>query len=98
MWRAAATTHSDQRVADLVRREAEELHNGDTDYNHLLELIGDARVVLIGEASHGTVRGAEWHETHRAAPGIRMREPALQPALQPRSTSFTGSAPRSRSA
>jgi erythromycin esterase-like protein len=37
-------------LADAV----EPLHGTSHDYDSLLELIGDARIVLIGEASHGT--------------------------------------------
>src|SRR5436305_1919974 len=40
--------------AEFVHEIAQPL-NGDThDYDALLELIGDARIVLLGEASHGT--------------------------------------------
>jgi erythromycin esterase-like protein len=38
----------------VIRRHAHPLRGAATDYDPLLELIGDARVVLIGEASHGT--------------------------------------------
>ena len=40
--------------AELVREIAQPLDGNADDYNALLELIGDARVVLIGEATHGT--------------------------------------------
>src|SRR2546423_444421 len=40
--------------AELVREIAQPLDGNSDDYNALLELIGDARVVLIGEATHGT--------------------------------------------
>ncbi len=46
-------------LAEAVRREAEPLTGGPNDYDSLLELVGDARFVLIGEASHGT------HEFYR---------------------------------
>jgi len=39
--------------AELVREIAEPL-SGLNDYDRLLELIGDARFVLLGEATHGT--------------------------------------------
>src|SRR5216117_888941 len=45
---------SDSRLVELVRREARLLTGGRRDYDPLLEWIGDARFVLIGEASHGT--------------------------------------------
>jgi erythromycin esterase-like protein len=40
--------------AELVRQVAQLLTGGPHDYDGLLELIGDARIVLLGEASHGT--------------------------------------------
>src|SRR5205809_4797210 len=40
--------------AELVREIAEPLSDGANDYDRLLELIGDARFVLLGEATHGT--------------------------------------------
>ena len=35
-------------AAELVQNTAEPLSGDNTDYNSLLELIGDARLVLIG--------------------------------------------------
>jgi erythromycin esterase-like protein/predicted phosphoribosyltransferase len=43
----------------VVRRHAVPLKGSPDDYNQLLNLIGDARVVLLGEATHGT------HEFYR---------------------------------
>ncbi len=40
--------------AELVREIAQPLSGGSDDYDALLELIGNARFVLIGEATHGT--------------------------------------------
>src|SRR5438552_535584 len=40
--------------AEFVREIAQPLSGDTTDYDKLMELIGDARFVLIGEASHGT--------------------------------------------
>jgi erythromycin esterase-like protein len=40
--------------AEFVRDVARPLSGARSDYDPLLELIGDARIVLIGEASHGT--------------------------------------------
>src|SRR5919199_5617408 len=48
---ADATTNS---LIDAVRQAAHPLTGAGEDYNPLMELIGDARFVLIGEASHGT--------------------------------------------
>jgi erythromycin esterase-like protein/predicted phosphoribosyltransferase len=39
---------------DTVRTAAASLLGGRDDYDRLLDLVGDARFVLIGEASHGT--------------------------------------------
>src|SRR5215216_3253990 len=40
--------------AEYVREIAQPLAGEARDYDALLQLIGDARLVLIGEASHGT--------------------------------------------
>ena len=48
---ADATTNS---LTDAVRQAAHPLTGAGEDYDPLMELIGDARFVLIGEASHGT--------------------------------------------
>lgn len=49
---AAADTSA--RVVELVRRAAVPLTGGRRDYDSLMAMIGDARFVLLGEASHGT--------------------------------------------
>src|SRR3954452_21722439 len=54
-------------VIAAVRRAASPLTGGTTDYDPLLELIGDARLVLLGEASHGT------QEFYRARAEITRR-------------------------
>src|SRR5215211_3375991 len=41
-------------TAEVVRRSARPLEGGPDDYDELLDLVGDARFVLLGEASHGT--------------------------------------------
>lgn len=48
--KSVPTGHITQRLADVVHR----LEGRQTDYDPLMNLIGDARVVLLGEASHGT--------------------------------------------
>src|SRR3977135_910878 len=40
--------------AEFVREIAQPLSGGVNDYDGLLELIGSARFVLLGEATHGT--------------------------------------------
>jgi erythromycin esterase-like protein len=54
-------------VHDAVRRAAHPLTGDDRDYDALLALIGDARIVLLGEASHGT------HEFYRERARITKR-------------------------
>ena len=41
-------------LPDLIREAAEPLIGSPSDYDSLLERVGDARFVLLGEASHGT--------------------------------------------
>src|SRR5213592_5110604 len=45
---------SDARAAEAARAAARPLGNSAADYDALLDLVGDARFVLMGEASHGT--------------------------------------------
>ena len=54
-------------LIDLVRDAALPLTGSARDYDPLLELIGDARYVLLGEASHGT------HEFYRERAQITKR-------------------------
>ena len=54
-------------VARLVATGAQPLTGGPSDFDELLELVGDARFVLIGEASHGT------HEFYRIRSEITKR-------------------------
>jgi erythromycin esterase-like protein len=49
----------ERAVLQALRREAHPLTGDHRDYDALLALIGDARIVLLGEASHGT------HEFYR---------------------------------
>ncbi len=58
---------SGHEAADLVRRAAHPLTGAPTDFDPILALVGDARVVLIGEASHGT------HEFYRIRAEITKR-------------------------
>lgn len=44
----------DARVTEAVRRAAVPVTGHGGDYDALMEMIGDARIVLLGEASHGT--------------------------------------------
>ena len=52
---------------DVIRRHAVQLDGGTHDYDRLLEDIGGARIVLLGEASHGT------HEFYRERALITRR-------------------------
>jgi erythromycin esterase-like protein len=54
-------------TAELVRRAAYRLTGAPGDYDPLIDLVGDARLVLLGEASHGT------HEFYRARAEITKR-------------------------
>jgi erythromycin esterase-like protein len=49
----------DFEASELIRHSLHPLVEGSQDYIPLMEMIGDARIVLIGEASHGT------HEFYR---------------------------------
>jgi erythromycin esterase-like protein/predicted phosphoribosyltransferase len=56
---ANASPRPEARPVDVVRRCAQPLTGDAGDYDALLQGIGDARMVLIGEATHGT------HEFYR---------------------------------
>jgi erythromycin esterase-like protein len=56
-----------QRIANAVRAQAQPLEGHAHDYDALFEQIGDARVVLLGEATHGT------HEFYRERARITQR-------------------------
>src|SRR5919107_1450830 len=53
--------------ADVIRSATHPLTGGARDYDPLFSLIGDARLVLLGEASHGT------HEFYRERARITQR-------------------------
>src|SRR5438045_3540426 len=58
----------DRAIEEVLEREAVPLRAGEmSDYDPLLDLIGDRRFVLIGEASHGT------HEFYRERAQITKR-------------------------
>ena len=54
-------------LTDLISKAAEPLAGSPDDYDALLDLVGDARFVLLGEASHGT------HEFYRERALISKR-------------------------
>jgi len=54
-------------ILDAIRREAHPLTGDRRDYDALMALVGDARIVLLGEASHGT------HEFYRERARITQR-------------------------
>jgi erythromycin esterase-like protein len=54
-------------IVGVLKDAAQPLNGASNDYNALLELIGDARLVLLGEASHGT------HEFYRERAQITKR-------------------------
>ena len=43
-----------RKLTDAVRENSHPLTGATSDYDPLMDSIGDARFVLIGEASHGT--------------------------------------------
>jgi erythromycin esterase-like protein len=45
---------AERAVIEAVRLDARELTGDRSDYDALLAMVGDARIVLLGEASHGT--------------------------------------------
>jgi erythromycin esterase-like protein len=57
----------DRAAARAVRAAARPLSGGSGDFDALLDLIGDARVVLLGEATHGT------HDFYRVRAEITKR-------------------------
>lgn len=61
------STLSDNALIDLIKKDARPLVGDHDDYDTLLSMIGDARVVLLGEASHGT------HEFYRERARITQR-------------------------
>ncbi|HSE26536.1 MAG TPA: erythromycin esterase family protein, partial [Pyrinomonadaceae bacterium] len=60
-------TETTVMLTDVVREAAHPLTGEVEDYNPLMDLIGDASLVLIGEASHGT------HEFYRERAQITKR-------------------------
>ena len=54
-------------LTDVVRQAAHPLKGADRDYDPLMEMIGDSRFVLLGEASHGT------HEFYKERAHITKR-------------------------
>lgn len=59
--------HEDARLAASLRRSVTRLDGSARDYDSLLEQIGDARIVLLGESTHGT------HEFYRERAKITKR-------------------------
>ena len=58
---------ADSALIEAVREAARPLTGADRDYDPLMELIGESRFVLLGEASHGT------HEFYRERARITQR-------------------------
>src|SRR5689334_18272976 len=62
--------HSDERIGETEQALADRLqrlHDRSDDYDTLVDTLGKARVVMIGEASHGT------HEFYRERAFITQR-------------------------
>jgi erythromycin esterase-like protein len=64
---AAADHRSSEAVAGRIDRACVPLHGSPTDYDDLLDAVGDRSVVLLGEATHGT------HEFYRERARITKR-------------------------
>ncbi|GAA5511823.1 uncharacterized protein Rv2030c [Deinococcus carri] len=60
-------THPEAALLQALREAARPLTGASSDYDELLDRIGDARFVLIGEASHGT------HEFYRERARLTRR-------------------------
>ena len=60
-------TDEEKDVVRLVRESAYPLTGNESDYDPLMELIGSARFVMLGEATHGT------HEFYRERARISRR-------------------------
>jgi erythromycin esterase-like protein len=60
-------TYDDQKVLEAIRQSAQRLTGESGDFDSLLQRVGEARFVLIGEASHGT------HEFYRLRAQITKR-------------------------
>jgi erythromycin esterase-like protein len=63
----ATMTTTDRAAVRVIRELAQPLRGGPSDFDFVVEAIGDARLVLIGEASHGT------HEFYRIRGEITKR-------------------------
>lgn len=63
----AAPGTADTTLLDAVRKTAPQLTGAAQDYDSLIDLVGDARFVLLGEESHGT------HEFYRERARITKR-------------------------
>src|SRR5271169_5709881 len=59
--------HRDREVVKTIRRAAHPLSGDTADFDPLVQAVGDARFVLLGEASHGT------HEFYRLRAQITKR-------------------------
>jgi len=54
MFGAKRKKSDDTKAAHLIKNNAKPVSGNPSDYDHLLEAVGDSQVVMIGEASHGT--------------------------------------------
>src|ERR1700704_4785734 len=63
----AMRSTTDATLMEAVRESARPLTGSARDYDALMDVVGDARVALLGEASHGT------HEFYRERAEITKR-------------------------
>ena len=66
---------SANHITALLKKSVNPLRGAEKDYDPLMDLIGEARVVLLGEASHGT---REFYRKRRSSPTGSSRKKGLR--------------------
>ncbi len=87
MIHSDAAGESTENLVHSIQDIARPLTGARSDYDPLFDLIGDARLVLIGEASHGThefirhARSSPMNLRARNHAVVGLRQPRLQRAI-----------------